>query len=35
MMQSIALEQLQNNLLKLARLLEQTGVQPKPQIAAG
>lgn len=35
MMQSIALEQVQNHLLKLTRLLEQTGVQPKPQIAAG
>lgn len=32
-MQSVALEQLQTNLLKLTRLLEQTGVEPKPQIA--
>lgn len=33
MMQSVALEQLQTNLLKLTRLLEQTGVEPKPLIA--
>ena len=35
MMQSMLLEQLQTNLLKLSRLLEQSGVEPKPQIAGG